>query len=86
MIAGGAMGWPLDCSTAIETAGGGGTAASSIRQPMEQELLQSLLLSPAGACRSRRGTWQMTVSEAAASAIAVRTAPKLTIRPASAIA
>ena len=80
------MGWPGDGSTATETVGGGGTAANSIRQPIEQELLQSLLLLPAGACWSRRGTWQMMVSAAAASATAERTAPKLTISPASAIA
>jgi hypothetical protein len=41
MTAGSAKSWPSDCSTATEAVGGGGTAANSIRHPMQHELLQS---------------------------------------------
>lgn len=86
MAAGVGRGCPCVCSTATEAVGGGGTAASSNTQPMQQELSQSLWLFPVGAVCPGRVEWQITTPGEAVSAKAERTAPKLPIRPESAIA
>ncbi len=67
--------------------GGGGNAAVSIRQPMQQFSAQALPLScpPAGAVWPVSSVWQMTPRVLLASA-AARAAVKLASRLASAIA
>ena len=67
---------------------GGGTAASSIRQPTQQLSMQCLVLVSleAGAWSPPTGVWQMMPFAAAAASAAALAAPKLAIRPDSAIA
>ena len=76
--------WLADNGAPVIFAGGGGTAAISIRQPMQQLSMQCLLLvSPEGGAASL-SVWQMMPVGAAAAA-AVLAAPKLAIRLANAI-
>ena len=88
MFCGGAMDWLADSGTRAIFAGGGGTAATSIRQPMQQSSMQCLVfVSPEKGAPSPAATvWQMMPLGAAAAAAAVLAAPKLAIRLASAIA
>lgn len=77
-----------DCS-AIAVAGGCGSAALSIRRPVQQSPMQVLLVpsSGEGAGLLAPSLWQMTKSDcAAAAAAAICAAPKFAIRPDSAIA
>ena len=86
MFCGGAMDWRADNGAPMIFAGGGGTAAISIRQPMQQLSAQCLpLVSPeAGAASPAASVWQMIPVGAAAAAAALA-APKLAMRLASAI-
>src|SRR5271155_197803 len=90
MIAGGWKSRPADCSAPIILTGGAGSAAVSIRQPMQQEPMQVVLLvssgEGAGADCSAPAPWQITASGCAARLAAARAAPKPAIRPESAIA
>ena len=87
MFCGGAMDWLADNGAPMIFAGGGGTAAISIRQPMQQLSAQCLpLVSPeAGVWSPATSVWQMMPFGAAAAAAALA-APKLAIRLDSAIA
>ena len=87
MFCGGAMDWLADNGARIIFAGGGGTAAINIRQPMQQLSIQCLVLvSPEeGASPPATSVWQMMPFGAAAAAAALAV-PKLAIRLASAIA
>lgn len=74
-------------------AGGGGSAAVRIRQPVQQSSLQVLLppvlsvpLSGEGAGPPAKFVWQMMPPGCAAAAAAICAPPKFAIRPASAIA
>ena len=88
MFSGAVTVWLADNGAPIIFAGGGGIAAMSIRQPMQQLSAQCLLsVSPdAGAWSPATSVWQMMPLGAAAAAAAVLAAPKLAIRLASAIA
>src|ERR1700692_753591 len=81
MLRGGAMDW-LAASGAPVTFAGGGTAAISIRQPMQQLSIQCLVLvSPdEGAWSPATTVWQMMPLGAAAASAAALAAPKLAIR------
>jgi hypothetical protein len=81
------MVWPAESGARKIFAGGGGTAAISIRQPMQQLSMQCLVLvSPeAGAWSPATSVWQMMPLGAAAAAAALA-APKLANRLDSAIA
>ena len=87
MFRGGAMDWLADNGAPMIFAGGGGSAAISIRQPMQQLSAQCLLLvSPeAGVSSPATSVWQMTPVGPAAAAAALA-APKLAIRLDSAMA
>ena len=87
MFCGGAMNRLAESGAPVIFAGGGGTAAMSIRQPMQQLSIQCLVLvSPeAGASSPATSVWQMMPFGAAAAAAALA-APKLAIRLDSAIA
>ena len=85
MMVGGASNSPADSSTAIDAVGGAGKAVNRIRQPTQHELARSPR-SPPGVGLPSWVRWQMTMSDEFASATAARAAPKLTIRPDSAIA
>ena len=87
MFCGDAMDWLAVSGAPVIFAGGGGTAAISIRQPMQQLSMQCLVLvSPeAGASSPATSVWQMMPLGAAAAAAALA-APKLAIRLDSAIA
>ena len=87
MFCGGAMDWLAVSGAPIIFADGGGTAAISIRQPMQQLSMQCLVLVSLeeGASSPATSVWQMTPLGAAAAAAALA-APKLAIRLASAIA
>src|SRR5580704_18065891 len=88
MFCGGARDWLADNGARKIFAGGGGTAAINIRQPMQQSSMQCLLLvSPeAGTSSPATSVWQMMPFGAAAAAAAALAAPKLVIRLAVAIA
>src|SRR5580700_4863205 len=88
MFCGDAMVWLAESGAPIIFAGGSGTAAISIRQPVQQLSIQCLLLvSPeAGAWSPVTSVWQMMPLGAAAVSAAALAAPKLAIRLASAIA
>ena len=88
MLCGGATAWLADNGARVIFAGGGGTAAVSIRQPMQQLSTQCLLLVSleAGAWSAETSVWQMMPFGAAAASAAALAAPKLAIRLASAIA
>ena len=77
-----------DCNTGAAFAGGGGSAAASIRQPVQQELMQilPLLSSGAGVDCPATSLWQRIAPGSAAASAAARAAPKLPIRLDSAIA
>ena len=87
MFPGGAMDWLAESGAPVIFAGGDGTAAMSIRQPMQQLSIQCLaLVSPEdGASSPATSVWQMMPFGAAAAAAALA-APKLAIRLNSAIA
>ena len=80
------MDWPAESGAPVIFAGGG-IAAMSIRQPMQQLSIQCLaLVSPEeGASSPATTVWQMMPFGAAAEAAALA-APKLAIRLDSAIA
>ena len=88
MVCGGAMDWLAASGAPIIFAGGGGTAAMSIRQPMQQLSIQCLVLvSPEeGAWWPVTSVWQMMPLGAAAVSAAALAAPKLAIMLESAIA
>ena len=88
MFRGGAMVWLVESGAPVIFAGGGGTAAMSIRQPMQQLSMQCLVLvSPeAGVSSPATSVWQMMPFGAAAASAAALAAPKLAIRLDSAIA
>ena len=81
------MDWLAESGAPVIFAGGGGIAAMSIRQPMQQLSIQCLaLVSPEeGAPSPATTVWQMMPFGAAAAAAALA-APKLAIRLDSAIA
>ncbi len=81
------MDWLDESGAPVIFAGGGGTAAMSIRQPTQQLSMQcSVLLSPEeGASSPAASVWQMMPFGAAAAAAALA-APKLAMRLDSAIA
>ena len=81
------MDWLAASGAPVIFAGGGGTAAMSIRQPMQQLSIQCLVLvSPdEGASSPATSVWQMMPFGAAAAAAALA-APKLAIRLDSAMA
>ncbi len=87
MFCGGVTVWPADTGAPVIFAGGGGTAAMSIRQPMQQLSMQCLVLvSPEeGVGSPATSVWQIMPFGAVAAAAALA-APKLAIRLASAIA
>ena len=87
MFCGGAMDWLAASGAPVIFAGGGGTAAMSIRQPRQQLSIQCLaLVSPEeGASSPVTSVWQMMPFGAAAAAAALA-APKLAIRLDSAMA
>ena len=87
MFSGAVTVWLADNGATVIFAGGGGTAAMSIRQPMQQLSIQCLaLVSPEeGASSPATSVWQMMPFGAAAAAAALA-APKLAIRLDSAIA
>lgn len=88
MFCGGAMDWLADNGAPVIFAGGGGTAAINIRQPMQQLSAQCLpLVSPEeGAWSPATSVWQIIPVGAAAAAAAALAVPKLAIRLDSAIA
>jgi len=88
MFCGGAMDWPAESGAPVIFAGGSGTAAMSIGQPMQQLSMQCLVLvSPEeGAWSSAASVWQMMPLGAAAASAAALAAPKLAIMLESAIA
>src|SRR5580658_6717520 len=79
---------PVDCGAPVAFAGGGGSAAVSIRQPMQHESAQALPLSwsPLGDGSSAISVWQVTVPGVLDSAAAAWPAPKFAIMPERAIA
>jgi len=81
------MDWPAESGAPVIFAGGGGIAAMSIRQPMQQLSIQCLaLVSPEeGASSPATTVWQM-MSFGAAAAAAALAAPKLAIKLDSEIA
>ena len=88
MFCGVAMDGLAESGTPVMFAGGGGTAATSIKQPMQQLSMQCLVLvSPdEGASSPATSVWQMMPLGAAAAAAAALAAPKLAMRLASAMA
>lgn len=87
MLCGGAINWLADNGAPLIFAGGGGTAATSIRQPTQQLSMQCLLLvSPEAGASSAASVWQMMPLGAVAASAAAVAAPKLAIRLDSAIA
>ena len=88
MFFGGAMDWLAVNGAPMIFAGGSGTAAISIRQPMQQLSAQCLPLVSLeeGAWSPVTSVWQMMPVGAAAAAAAALAAPKLAIRLDSAIA
>lgn len=85
MTAESAIVWPDERGASATFAGGGGNAATSIRQPVQHDASHSLPSGwpPAGAVAPPASLWQVIVPGAA---IAARVTPKLTIRLDSAIA
>lgn len=67
--------------------GGGGRAAISIRQPTQQESMQSVpwRSSPEGSCWLSISLWHVIAPGTAAAAAAVRATPKAPISPESAM-
>jgi hypothetical protein len=85
-IVGGAIRSLTDCGIATAFTGGGGSAAINIRHPTQQQSAQILPLLPSveGATWPARSVWQMMPP--GCPAVAACAAPKLPIRPDSAIA
>lgn len=85
MMAASASGSPDDRGAPVTFAGGGGNAATSIRQPMQHDASQSLPSCAwfAGCVVPPASLWQVIVP---GTGIAARATPKVTIRLDSAIA